>query len=174
MCRLMPRGWRQWTVKQSTKIRECNQKFPDWPPGARTANGTALCYWVQLYRHFVSQSSEFCSHNLSCCFSTNVYFYSCCLFRYRLSPETFGYTLVLSFRFSFALHQIVLCHSYYVLRVNKKSNCLVARHEGSTRVVRWRNIPSLFARHVDEHVSFLTWSHSIVLLTDDVCNVDYL
>jgi uncharacterized phage protein gp47/JayE len=20
------------------------QKFPDWPPGARTANGTALCH----------------------------------------------------------------------------------------------------------------------------------
>jgi hypothetical protein len=24
-------------------IRGCIQKFPDWPPGARTANGTALC-----------------------------------------------------------------------------------------------------------------------------------
>jgi len=23
-------------------VRECIQKFPDWPPGARTANGTAL------------------------------------------------------------------------------------------------------------------------------------
>jgi hypothetical protein len=23
-------------------IRGCIQKFPDWPPGARTANGTAL------------------------------------------------------------------------------------------------------------------------------------
>jgi hypothetical protein len=22
----------------------CIQKFPDWPPGARTANGTALCH----------------------------------------------------------------------------------------------------------------------------------
>jgi hypothetical protein len=39
----------------------------------------------------VSQSSEFCSHNPLCCFSTSVY---CCLFRYRHSPETFGYTLV--------------------------------------------------------------------------------
>jgi len=28
-----------------------------------------------------------------CCFSTSVY-YCCCLFRYRLSPDTFGYTLV--------------------------------------------------------------------------------
>jgi hypothetical protein len=33
-------------------------KFPDWSPGARTANGTALCYRVQSYRYFVSQSSE--------------------------------------------------------------------------------------------------------------------
>jgi hypothetical protein len=24
-------------------VRECGQKFLDWPPGARTANGTALC-----------------------------------------------------------------------------------------------------------------------------------
>jgi hypothetical protein len=23
-------------------IRGCIQKFPDWPPGARTANGTAV------------------------------------------------------------------------------------------------------------------------------------
>jgi len=38
-------------------------KYPDWPPGARTANRTALCPYVQLYRYFVSQSSEFCHHN---------------------------------------------------------------------------------------------------------------
>jgi hypothetical protein len=25
-------------------IRGCIQKFPDWPPGAKTANGTALCH----------------------------------------------------------------------------------------------------------------------------------
>jgi hypothetical protein len=25
-------------------LRECIQKFQDWPPGARTANGTALCH----------------------------------------------------------------------------------------------------------------------------------
>jgi len=67
------------------------QKFPDWPTGARTANVTVLCQWVQLYRYFVSQSSEFFRHNSLCCFSLSVYF---CLFRYRLSPETFGYTLV--------------------------------------------------------------------------------
>jgi hypothetical protein len=25
-------------------IGRCIQKFPDWPPGPRTANGTALCH----------------------------------------------------------------------------------------------------------------------------------
>jgi hypothetical protein len=25
-------------------VRGYIQKFPDWPPGARTANGTALCH----------------------------------------------------------------------------------------------------------------------------------
>jgi hypothetical protein len=44
-------------------LRGCVQKFPDWPPGARTANGTALYHWMQLYRYFVCQYSEFCRHN---------------------------------------------------------------------------------------------------------------
>jgi len=41
---------------------------------------------MQLYRYFVSQSSEFYRHNPLCCFSTSVY---CCkrIFRYRLSFE---------------------------------------------------------------------------------------
>jgi hypothetical protein len=47
---------------------------------------------MQMYRYFVSQSSEFCLHNPLCCFSTSVC--CCCLFRYRLSPENFGYNLV--------------------------------------------------------------------------------
>jgi hypothetical protein len=74
-------------------IRECNQKFVDWTPGARTANGTAFCHQVQLYRYFVSQSSESCHHNTSYCLSTSVY---CCkrIFRYRPNPETFGYTFI--------------------------------------------------------------------------------
>jgi len=40
----------------------------------------------------VSQSSDFCCHNPLCCFSMSGYCW--CLFRYGLSPETFGYTLV--------------------------------------------------------------------------------
>jgi hypothetical protein len=47
---------------------------------------------VQLYRYFVSQPSEFCRHNPLCCFSTSVYCYKR-IFRYRLNPETSGYTL---------------------------------------------------------------------------------
>jgi hypothetical protein len=72
-------------------VRGGIQKFPDWPPTASIANGTALCHYVQLYRYFVSQSSEFCRHKPLCCFLTSVF--CCCLFRYRLSPEIFGYIL---------------------------------------------------------------------------------
>jgi hypothetical protein len=45
-------------------IRECIQKFPDWPPGARTANGTALCHKVQLYRYVMSLSVSFAAITL--------------------------------------------------------------------------------------------------------------
>jgi len=34
-------------------VKNSIQKFPNWPPGARTANGTALCHWVQWYHYFV-------------------------------------------------------------------------------------------------------------------------
>jgi hypothetical protein len=72
-------------------VWECIQKFLDRPPGVRTANGTAFCHYIQLYRYFVSQSSEFFHQNPLCCFLKNV---CCCLFQYQLSPETFGYTLI--------------------------------------------------------------------------------
>jgi hypothetical protein len=29
---------------RAVAVRKCIQKFPDWPPGARTANGKALCH----------------------------------------------------------------------------------------------------------------------------------
>jgi hypothetical protein len=80
-------------ILQPTRVGGCTQKFPDRPPGMRTANGAALYHKVQLYRYFVSQSSEFCRHSPLCCFSTSA---CCCycLFRNRLSPENFGYTFV--------------------------------------------------------------------------------
>jgi hypothetical protein len=55
-------------------VRGCDQKFPDWPPGASTAGGTALCHYVQLYRYIVSQSSEFSSVTLFVA-SQRVYYY---------------------------------------------------------------------------------------------------
>jgi hypothetical protein len=36
-------------------IRGRIQKYPDCSPGARNANGTALCHWEQLYRYFVRE-----------------------------------------------------------------------------------------------------------------------
>jgi hypothetical protein len=90
-------------------IRGCIQKFPVWPPGAKTANGTALCYRVQLYRYFVSQSSEFCRHSPLCCFSMSVCCCCCyCLFCHRLSLETFGYTLVHS------IYHYIMRHKTYI------------------------------------------------------------
>jgi hypothetical protein len=89
-------SWRNWRNSIFNKyIREYIQKFPDWSSGARTANGTAFCHYMQLYRYFVSQSSEFRRHNPLCCSLTSVYYCCCCcLFRYRLSPGTYGYTLI--------------------------------------------------------------------------------
>jgi hypothetical protein len=80
-------------TKRLISIRECIQKFPDWPPGAKTANGTARCHQVELYRYFVSQSSEFCRHNPLCCLSTSNT-KGKLIFLYRISPETSGYTFV--------------------------------------------------------------------------------
>jgi hypothetical protein len=50
-------------VTDLSMIRGCIQKFPDWPPGARTANGTALRHWMYFIAILWSQSSKFCSHN---------------------------------------------------------------------------------------------------------------
>jgi hypothetical protein len=40
--------------EEVASIGGCIQKFPDWPPRARTASGTTLCHEVQLYRYFVN------------------------------------------------------------------------------------------------------------------------
>jgi hypothetical protein len=73
-----------------------------YPKVSRPAAWSENC---KLYRslplgEFVSllceSPSEFCLHNPLCCVSRSVYFCCCycCSFRYRLSPKTFGYTLV--------------------------------------------------------------------------------
>jgi len=48
---------------------------------------------AKLYRYLVSHSSEFCRHNPLCYFSTSNT-KGKRIYRYRLSPETLGYTHV--------------------------------------------------------------------------------
>jgi hypothetical protein len=78
-------------LSDTNSIRGCIQKFPDWPPGARTLvqlSATRCSCIAILWVSLVT----FAAITPLCCFSTNAS--CCCLFRYRLSPETFGYTLV--------------------------------------------------------------------------------
>jgi hypothetical protein len=75
-----------------TFTRECSKVSR---PAAWRENqkGPALCHYVQFYRYFVTQSSEFCCHNpLKRTATSNTKGKS--IFRYWLSQETFGYTLV--------------------------------------------------------------------------------
>jgi hypothetical protein len=74
-------------------IRGCIQKFPDRSPGAKATNSTTLGHYMQLHIYIVSESSEFFRYNPLCCFSTTVHC-SKRVYLYRLSPGTFGYTLV--------------------------------------------------------------------------------
>jgi len=69
-----------------------------YPKVSELAAWSENCKWyswhqVQLYRYFVSHSSEFCRHNPLCYFSTSDT-KGKRIFCYGLSPETFGYTLV--------------------------------------------------------------------------------
>jgi hypothetical protein len=69
-------------------------KVPDWPPGARTANGTALCHKVQLYIYFVSQSSVCFAAITLYVASQRVFTVVKRIFLYRMTAETFGYSPV--------------------------------------------------------------------------------
>jgi hypothetical protein len=71
-----------------------------YPKVSGLAAWSESCKWysslplgVQLYRYFMSQSSEFCRYDPLWCFSTSNTKGER-IFSYRLSPETFGYTLV--------------------------------------------------------------------------------
>jgi hypothetical protein len=41
-------GFKFTLALKRSKLRGSIQKFPDWPPGVITVNGTALCHEVQL------------------------------------------------------------------------------------------------------------------------------
>jgi hypothetical protein len=111
-------------------IRGCNQKFPDWPPAARTANSTAL-------RHYVP--SEFCCHNPLCRFSTSVY-YCCCSFRYRFSPETFGNSLVLAGYSCHKVSKTLYIYAKWRQRVSHLFNWIIKfLREKSTSIFEFNN-----------------------------------
>jgi hypothetical protein len=57
--------WCKVPLTKQQCVRGCIQKFPDWPPGARTANGTALCQEVQLYRYLWISLVSFAAITLS-------------------------------------------------------------------------------------------------------------
>jgi len=68
---------------------------------------------------------SFAAITLLCCFSASVYY--CCVFRYRISLETFGYDLVLSVREKVG-HKILeinptfWCMRYLVLKLRTDLN----------------------------------------------------
>jgi hypothetical protein len=93
---------------------------------------------MQLYRYFMSQSSEFCRYNRLCCFSTSV---CCCLFPYRPSPGTFGYTLV--------------CIAYWYDNFHRQYLCIKAT----------RNKINLQIQFVTKFPCFGIWLHWIILIT---------
>jgi hypothetical protein len=141
---------------QRVVVGGCIQKFPDWPPGARTTNSTSLCHYVQLRRYFVSQCSEFCRHNTLCCISTSVY---CCkrIFRYRISPETFGYTSYVSLSLSLSLsqHKHIISSRYFQLTsVTNTRLCLgygyltFARHATRFDLAAICNLHCVIGQHV--------------------------
>jgi hypothetical protein len=92
---------------------------------------------VQLYRYFVRQSSEFCRHNPLCCFSTSVY---CCLFRCRLSPETFGYTHVLKSALRLSNQSCITSYVQIILHLNIMYTCLL--HGAGYYLKSWSSLSS--------------------------------
>jgi hypothetical protein len=95
-------GWQYWnrgvcqneaTWQKDVTVWGCIQKFPDWHAWSENCKWYSSVPLGAVVSLFVSQSSEFCRHNHLCCFSTTNS-KGKHIFPYRLSPETFGYTLV--------------------------------------------------------------------------------
>jgi hypothetical protein len=81
------------------KLRGRIQKFPDWLDNKINKINN---------KHSLRSNTQDCGSKL-CCFSTSV---CCCfcLFCYRVSPETFWYTLVLNPTYSVRLNIILQCY----------------------------------------------------------------
>jgi hypothetical protein len=123
-------------IRNTTRVYPKVSGLAAWSENCKWYNSLPL---VQLYRYFVSQSSEFCRHNPFCCFSTSV---CCCLFRYRLSPETFGYILVHSIVPPHPAHNTMgtggkklITHLHLVLRLGMRGAISPLPNTSSWRVL---------------------------------------
>jgi len=81
------------TSLSNVYIQGCIQKFLDWLPGARTANGTALQLGAVVSLFLWISLLSFAAITL-CVASQWVNECLLLLFHYRLSLETLGYTLI--------------------------------------------------------------------------------
>jgi len=98
----LKRPWREadHSPPPSAKVKNAWRYTKVYPKVSGLAAWSENCEWCRslllgaVVSHFVTQSSEFFRHNHLCWFSTSVYYYKR-IFRYRLSPETFGSTLVI-------------------------------------------------------------------------------
>jgi hypothetical protein len=141
---------------------------------------------VQLYCYFVSQSSKFCRHNPLCCFSTsNTKGKS--TFRYRFSPETFGYILAYVeetfFHRCYCLRkQSAPCHLSKEnkqfkmrLRQRKKFHCMRIKHSSKCNVgpiSRHRELAYLWGQYLAKCYKHGHASLSVVQY-DFIKNVSY-
>jgi hypothetical protein len=80
-------------IRCTETVEEVRTNKRVYPKVSGLAPWSENCKWYSSLPlgAVVSLFCEFCRHNPLCCFSMSVY---CCLFRYWLSPETSGYTLV--------------------------------------------------------------------------------
>jgi len=128
--------------------------------------GAMCCY-------FVSQCSEFCRHNPLCCFWTNNT-KGKHIFRYRLSPETFGYTIMLQkgYEGKIVAYFKVLSQHFPRGTEEVQSSKLQDSH-GFEDLRRWRirsNFSGLWRRAVKMEAAWspetlvpyhnITWSHN--------------
>jgi hypothetical protein len=108
----------------------------------------------------LSQSSEFCRHNSLCCFSATVYC-SKGIFRYRLSPGTFGYTLVCIINSRLwggqqsgwlkptsggTSHKTTTVQVYQRISVNEYTNSLFYERSINEISLQWKHTKSFFPR----------------------------
>jgi len=136
-------------IDTSVHLWMCIQKFPDGPPGAGTSNGTSFLHYVQLYRYFVSQSSQFCP--IYVCVASEWVFYCCVYFvidSIRKLLDTPSYIFVPPFSmFIYITVQASvnpLATSHHVTTCFRKVHLFLYRSHNSPVVCRWAP-PSLLS-----------------------------